>query len=127
MAEISTLRDLERPSGAIDPEGDQPGEGDGEQAPTIEDVVVEGRGQQLTLNVGGLAPTKATVKLQGGSIGIPRGQYDKGDTVDLLLTVRCDAVGVIDKRDSKTGAVTETERRHQFTVTSCERVGGSKT
>jgi hypothetical protein len=112
------------PPAALDPQGDLPGEQDGEQGRTIEEVVVEGRGQQLTLDVGGLPPDCATVKLQGGSIGIPRGQYDKGDTLALLVKVRCDAVAVIDKRDPKTAEVTETERRHLFKVTSVERLKG---
>lgn len=98
---------------------DHPGESPDEQP--IPDVELEGDGQ-LTLGVGGEKPTKATVKLRNRSIGIPVGQYQKGDVVDLLLTVRCDVVALIDKHDESTGQITEIERRHGFSVTNVERV-----
>lgn len=114
---------LEEHRKAAENEGDLPGEGEEEQGqPELPPVEVEGTGQQLTLEVGGERPTKATVKLQGGSIGIPVGQFDKGEEIDLVIRARCMAVAVIDKRDGQTGQITETERRHTFKVTNVNRL-----
>ncbi len=110
---------LER-NGASNGEGDLPGES-AEEQPKLPPVEVVGHGQ-LSFEVGGMDPDKATVKLRGGSIGIPEGQYEKGDVVDLLVRVRCDSVAFIDKHDNTTGAIVETERRHGFTVTRVEKV-----
>ena len=119
---MATVEELHRHRQAADEETELPGEGQGEQAPPeLPPVEVEGFGQ-LSLDVGGDAPTKATVKLQGGSIGIPAGQFDKGQELDFIVRVRCNAVAVIDKRDSQTGQITETERRHLFVVTNIQRL-----
>ena len=110
-----------RPDTDAEPDADLEGEGNDEQA--IPELVVEGDGQ-LTLKVGGRKPDKSTVKLRGGSISIPRGQFEKGDTVNLLVKVTCSEVHLVDKRDNTTGEVVETERRQIMKITGVERVGG---
>lgn len=101
------------------PKADLEGEGEGEQA--LPAIILEGDGQ-LSLRVGGAKPDKATVKLRGGSIGIPQGQYEKGDTVNLMVKVKCAEVHFVDKTDGQTGEVTETERRHVFKISGVERI-----
>lgn len=98
---------------------DHPGESPDEQP--IPGVEVEGYGQQLTLDCGGAAANAATVKLKGGSIGIPAGQFDKGQFVNLAVRCRVDEVHFVDRHDPKTGQVMETERRHLMTVVWVER------
>lgn len=102
-------------------EADLEGEGADEQA--IPPLEIEAEGQ-LSLKVGGAKPTKATVKLRGGSIQIPKGQYEKGDVVNLLVKVRCTEIHHVDKMDNTTGEVTETERRQIMKITGVEKVGG---
>lgn len=77
---------------------------------------------QLSLQVGGNKPDKATVKLRGGSIEVPDGQYKKGDLVNLLIKVQCAEVHFVDKIDNSTGEIVGTERRQIFKVKGVERV-----
>ena len=110
-------------AGTLDPPvADHPGESPDEQPELIPNVEVEGIGQQLTLDCGGEIPNAATVKLIGGSIRIPVGEYDKGAVVNLAVRVRCDEVHFVDRHDPKTGQITETERRHVFRVVWVEKV-----
>lgn len=111
--------------GAPDPEtqpeeGKLEGEGAGEQQPESE-IILEGDGQ-LSLRVSGKKPDKATVKIRGGSIHVGKGQFDKGDTVDLLIKAQCAEVHLVDKRDGQTGEIIETERRQIFKISAVERV-----
>lgn len=99
---------------------DLEGDGDDEQGPLFE-LELEGDAK-LDTKVGGKKPEKATVKLRGGSIGIPKGQYEKGDTVTMLVKVRCAEVHFVDKEDGTTGEIIETERRHIFKVKHTERI-----
>jgi hypothetical protein len=110
-------------SATMDPAAaDHPGEAADEQAEIIPHVEVEGSGQQLTLDCGGVPVNAATVKLIGGSIRVPVGQYDKGEIVNLAVRVRCDEVHFVDKHDPKTGEVVEVERRHLLRPVWVERV-----
>lgn len=101
--------------------GELEGEAAGEQAPPTIELEIEGDGQ-LSLRVGGRQPDVASVKLRGGSIRVPRGDYERGDTLDLLCKVRCCEVHFVDKIDGSTGEITETERRHVFKVVGVEKV-----
>lgn len=101
------------------PVADHPGEEEGEQP--IPGIEVEGVGQQLTLDCGGAAANAASVKLKGGSIRIPVGEFKKGAIVNVSARLRCDEVHLVDKHDSKTGEVVEVERRHVFSIVWIER------
>lgn len=107
------------------PPGDEPDpdlEGQGaEEQPKIFDLQLEGD-RKLNNNIGGRKPDKATVKLRGGSIIVPEGQYEKGDTLNLVIGVRCTEVHGVDKMDNSTGEIVETERRQVFKVTAVEKV-----
>lgn len=102
-------------------EPDLEGEGDGEQGDKLFDLQLEGD-KELNSKVGGRKPDKATVKLRGGSIIVPQGQYEKGDTVNVLVSLRCAELHFVDKIDNSTGEIVETERRQVMKITNVEKV-----
>lgn len=105
-----------------EPQGDFEGEGPGEDAPTQQSLEIEGSRKQLTLKIGGLVPEQSQVKLRAGSISVPRGEYEKGETIDFSVTVRCTEVHMVDKMDNATGEVVDTIRRHIFKVSKITKV-----
>jgi hypothetical protein len=100
-------------------EGEQPGEGAGEQAEPA--LAIHGKGQ-LSLTVGGATPDKSEVKLRGGSIEMPQGQFKKGEIVNLMVKVQVAEVHLVDKIDNSTGEITGTVRRHVAKIKGVEQV-----
>lgn len=84
------------------------------------ELVVDGVGQ-LSMSVGGQKPDVASVKMKSKKIGVPKGDYKKGDLVKFEIEARCVEVAFIDKVDHQTQTVTETERRHTFAIVGLER------
>jgi hypothetical protein len=111
---------VEDPKPPEEPAADLEGEDAQEQA--IPELEVEGDGQ-LSLKIGGRKPDSAEVKLRGGSIKVPKGQYEKGDVLNFLVKVRCTEIHAVDKIDNSTGEVVETVRRQIFKIQGVERVG----
>jgi hypothetical protein len=102
----------EQPAGP-DPEGQQPEE-------PSDEITLEGTGGQLSLKVGGKAPTSSQFKLVGGAIGVD-GQFAKGDVVVLRVEVRVGAVAFEDKIDSSTGQPIGCTRTHKARVVGAIR------
>lgn len=126
-AAVAEMTDEERaqreqdagPESAAEHEGPLEGEHPDEQArPALQ---LPGNGQ-LSLQVGGSKPDKATVKLRGGSIEVPEGEYKKGESVNLLIKVQCAEIHFVDKIDNSTGEIVGTERRQIFKIKGVERV-----
>ena len=88
------------------------------KAPPIE---LEGRGQ-LSLKIGGKAPDKATAKLVGGKIGIPKGEYQPGEVIEAVVKLRVSKVAINHKVND--GETIEVEREHQFKMLQIEAVTG---
>lgn len=104
------------------PEPDADLEGQEAEEQAIPELEVEGEGQ-LSLKIGGRKPDSSEVKLRGGSIKVPKGQYEKGDVLNFLVKVRCTEIHAVDKMDNSTGDVVETVRRQIFKIQGVERVG----
>lgn len=85
---------------------------EGEQIAIDEPERLEGtsRRPQLSLLAGGEEPDSSSFKMQGGKVPV-EGQFDKGDTIDLLVKVRVAEVDFVDKHD-KDGYVVGVDRRH---------------
>lgn len=134
---MSTTKEKPPLAAAPDPESDQAaidamnngqageqnpdleGSGPDEQAPPP--IEIDGSGQ-LSMKVGGEKPETAQVKLQGGSIHLREGQFDKGEYVNLAVKARCAEVHFIDKIDKSTGEVVDTIRRHKLKIEHVEKV-----
>jgi hypothetical protein len=100
------------------------GEGDGDDAvePAFPTPELLGEGQ-LTLNVGGEKPDTSEVKMRGTSIEVPnKGQFSKGQFVDVVVRCRVAEVHMVDKFDNATGTVVGTVRRHIMKPLKVERV-----
>jgi hypothetical protein len=103
------------------PVQEEPLEGETPEEQGLPPIELEGEGQ-LSLEVGGNVPDKATVKLRGGSIAVPRGEYKKGDIVNLAVKAQVCEIHFVDKRDGQTGEITQTERRQVLKVVGVEKV-----
>lgn len=106
------------------PEGDHPGEGEGEQdqPPAIPPLEIEGL-RQLSMKVGGERVDESVAKLRGGSVAVIGGtEFEKGALVDLSIRCRVAEVHFADKRDNQTGEVTGTIRRHILKPERVEKV-----
>ena len=122
MASVEDLREQE--AAAATSNGHEPdleGEGDDEAAEIHDEVMIAGDGQ-LTLAIGGKTPTDSKVVIRGGAIAL-EGQFKKGESVALILELRCAEVHVIDKIDTSTREVTGTTRKHVLKVEGVRRVG----
>jgi hypothetical protein len=84
-------------------------------------LVAPGSSSQLSFDIGGKAPTSATLTLTGGKIEI-EGQFEKGEIVDLHIQARVNDVGFKDQEDSKTGQVVGCERRQKARIIGVERI-----
>jgi hypothetical protein len=99
-------------------EGEHPDEQPTPKAPPIE---LEGRGQ-LSLKIGGANPDKATAKLVGGKIAIPKGEYQPGEVIEAVVRLRVSKVAITHKVND--GETIEVEREHQFKMLQIEKVAG---
>lgn len=107
-----------------DPPVDEPDlEGQTADEQAVPDLVIEASGQ-LGLKIGGRKPDEAVVKLRGGSIHLPEGQFEKGEYANILCKVRCAEVHLVDKIDRRTGDIVTTTRRHILKIEHVEKVGG---
>jgi hypothetical protein len=111
------------------PDGDQPADTPPNEAeadlPNGEDhgddddpLAIAGSADQLSLDVGGLAPTISALTLSGA----PNlsGEFEKGEVLTLELTVRVTEVKVTDSLDGE-GNVKSTKRSHTAKVESARR------
>jgi hypothetical protein len=94
------------------PEDPEPEHADESQGPQLE------AGGQLSLDVGGKKPTGGSLRLTGGKIDIPTGQFKKGQKVAVLVEASVDAIEFVDIKDPKTGQVVGCDRRHKARITS---------
>ena len=97
------------------------GEDPEEEVDRREEVVLEGDGQ-LTLSIGGKKPNLSKVVLRGGQIPF-NGEAKKGDHVTLRVECVVGEIHLIDRRDSKTGDITDTTRKHVLKVKGASIVG----
>lgn len=72
-------------------------------------------GGQITWAVGGKAPSGSTLRVTGGKFTVG-GQYKKGETIKVELTMTVMEVAFTDLKDAATGLVISTERRHKASV-----------
>lgn len=99
------------------------GEHPDEQAPTpaaVPKIEIEGKGQ-LSLKIGGKVPDKATAKMVGGKIEIPKGEYQPGDVIEAVVRLQVRKVSISHKVND--GETVEVEREHQFKMLQIEKVG----
>lgn len=124
-----------RPKAVPDPESDAEAiaaaNGAGEREPDLEGAEAEEQARpeleieasgQLSIKVGGEKPDTAQVRLQGGSIQLREGQFEKGEYVNLVVKARCAEVHFVDKIDKATGDVVEVIRRHKLKIEHVEKV-----
>jgi hypothetical protein len=117
------------PDQDLPPDGDQPADTPPNEAeadlPNGEDhgddddpLAIAGSADQLSLDVGGLAPTISALTLSGA----PNlsGEFEKGEVLTLELTVRVTEVKVTDSLDGE-GNVKSTKRSHTAKVESARR------
>lgn len=97
-------------------EGEHPDEQPAPKAPPIE---LEGQGQ-LSLKIGGQVPNKATAKMVGGKIDIPKGEYQPGEVVEAVVRLQVRKVSIVHKVSD--GETVEVEREHQFRLMQIEKV-----
>jgi len=103
-------------------EGAGKGEDDEAQEPAFPKPELLGEGQ-LTLSVGGEKPNESKIKMSGVSIEVPnKGQFNKGQFIDVVVRCRVAGVHVDDLFDNQTGVVTGTIRRHILKPLRVERV-----
>jgi hypothetical protein len=95
--------------------------GDEQPKPKAPPIELEGQGQ-LSLKIGGKAPDKATAKLVGGKIAIPKGEYQPGEVIEAVVRLRVSKVAVTHKVND--GETIEVEREHQFKMLQIEKVAG---
>lgn len=81
---------------------------------------IAGGQQQLSLLAGGEEPSSASMKMRGGSIPV-EGEFEKGDSMTLLVVCRVAEVHFVDTVDEY-GTVITTERRHVAKVMSVRRL-----
>jgi len=104
-------------SAHVDPPTDpDPGEDLPETTGEVELVI--GDDGQLSFSVGGKQPTGASIRIVGGKISIPGGQFKKGEDILLRMAVRVTEVAFVDELDRTTGQVVGCERRHKARVTN---------
>ena len=77
---------------------------------------------QLSMNVGGMRPTVASMKLRGGSIPV-EGEFKKGDRLTLVVEVSVDEIHFVDKKDND-GRPVQVERRHISKIAGVRRAEG---
>lgn len=104
----------ETPSEPLDGE-----HGDEQPAPKAPAIELEGVGQ-LSLKIGGQNPDKATAKLVGGKIAIPKGEYQPGEVIEAVVRLRVSKVSINHKVND--GETIEVEREHQFKMLQIEKV-----
>lgn len=80
---------------------------------------VEAHGQ-LSLNVGGKRPTGASIRLTGGKIDIPSGEFKKGDEVVFMVRAAVTELAFVDILDPKTHQIVGCDRRHKARIRSVE-------
>lgn len=102
------------------PPGPDPEPGQEPQEEPSDEITLEGTGGQLSLKVGGKAPTTSKFSVVGGAIAVD-GQFAKGDTVVLRVEVRVGAVAFEDKIDSKTGQPVGCTRTHKARIVGAIR------
>jgi hypothetical protein len=119
---------LERPGTAADPDElrKEAGEPVGEMPaktpadplpPEVDKIVVDGTAQLDIFSLGGKLPTRATIALTGGSVGIVAGQaFEKGDRIRFSGEAIVNDVGQKDIEDGKTGIVVDCVQRHKARV-----------
>jgi hypothetical protein len=104
------------------------GEGQGENGnggdgkPVAPSLELEPPQKQMTLLAGGKAPETSTAKMRNRKITVPKGEFEKGETVDVVVKCRVDEVHFIDKHDGQTGEIVEVERRHILRPVGLEKV-----
>jgi len=95
--------------------------GDEQPKPKAPPIELEGQGQ-LSLKIGGREPDKATAKLVGGKIAIPKGEYQPGEVIEAVVRLRVSKVAITHKVND--GETIEVEREHQFKMLQIEKVAG---
>lgn len=97
-------------------------EPDARQEPTEEELalVIDGS-DQLSFNVGGKAPTSATLRLTGGKLEV-EGQFDKGQVIAVRVEAVVDDIGFKDKTDPKTSQVVGCERRQKARIVGVDLI-----
>lgn len=118
----------EKPTASTNGDGDGEGRepldgehGDEQPKPKAPPIELEGQGQ-LSLKIGGKAPDKATAKLVGGKIAIPKGEYQPGEVIEAVVRLRVWKVAITHKVND--GETIEVEREHQFKMLQIEKVAG---
>lgn len=66
---------------------------------------------QLSFDVGGKAPTSATIRLTGGRVNLDAGDIRKGEDLVLRVVVRVKAIEFVDELDPNTRQVVACEKR----------------
>jgi hypothetical protein len=102
-------------------DGEHRDEGQQDSKPKAPPIELEGQGQ-LSLKIGGRTPDKATAKLVGGKIAIPKGEYQPGEVIEAVVRLRVSKVGITHKVND--GETIEVEREHQFKMLQIEKVAG---
>ena len=72
---------------------------------------------KFTTDLGGKAPTSATIVTQGGEFEVPE-QYETGQILELRVVVEVGEGRIRHKKDPKTGTVVDCTRVHVGRITS---------
>lgn len=115
--------------GFHDPAAQEPGDGAQDADPEPEAVAPpiepapEGEEDEngYVLVIGGKAPTEDQVVILGGQIavkGAPAGGFEKGETYELRVVVKCRGHLVDDTEDGKTGQVVNTKKVDRLKIKS---------
>lgn len=102
-------------------DGEHGDEGQQDAKPKAPPIELEGVGQ-LSLKIGGKTPDKATAKLVGGKIAIPKGEYQPGEYLEAVVKLRVSKVAINHKVND--GETVEVEREHQFKMVQIEKIKG---
>lgn len=102
-------------------DGEHGDEGRQDATPKAPPIELEGVGQ-LSLKIGGKTPDKATAKLVGGKIAIPKGEYQPGEYLEAVVRLRVSKVAINHKVND--GETVEVEREHQFKMVQIEKIKG---
>lgn len=106
-----------------DPDEGTPAESESiaqQAANKLQQEPIPGFAEAMSLDAGGEAVTKSSIKLVGGALPL-EGQFSKGDVVRLQLEIRVGEVSFVDTVDVNQN-VTGTERKHVARVTSVRRM-----
>jgi hypothetical protein len=102
------------------PDPDLPGEGEDAADEVITQLSIAGDADVQLSTVGGRKPDQSTLTVKGGEITVA-GAVKKGQRVRIVLEGPIAETHFIDIRDSKTGDVSATKRKHVLKPDFIER------